>query len=412
MTDPTTGPTNPDVGPITRAKARARSRVEADAARLRDLSHRLHAHPELAYEEFASSAALVEVLEQGGLDVERGAYGLETAFVATAGTRGPRVVVCAEYDALPEIGHACGHNIIGSSSVGAGLALSGLADELGFRLTVLGTPAEESGGGKIKLIEAGAFEDADVALMVHPAPMEVVDWPTLAWAVVEVTYHGKEAHASMAPFRGVNALDAVTIAYTAVGALRQHILSTERVHGIINHGGDAPNIVPKLTRATYFVRAANRLDLEGLKQRVIRCLEAGAHATGCELELRFPVNDYEPVRTNRALASIYEENLTALGRSALPREAVAAQAGSTDMGNVSEVVPSIHPLMSIDSHPAVNHQAAFAAHTISPAGDRAILDAALAIAWTAIDVVARPDALPRIREEFGNRPPVVPTLEG
>jgi amidohydrolase len=394
---------------MVKPKARARSRVEADAPRLLELSHRLHAHPELAYREFASSAALAEALEDGGLEVTRGAFGLETAFLATAGTTGPHIVICAEYDALPEIGHACGHNIIGSSSVGAGLALSGLADELGFRVSVLGTPAEESGGGKIELIRAGAFEEADIALMVHPAPIEVVDWPTLAWATVQVAYHGREAHASMAPHRGVNALDAMTIAYTAVGALRQHILPTERIHGIITHGGDAPNIVPKLTRGTYFVRAANRLDLDALKQRVIRCLEAGAHATGCELELSFPVNDYEPVRTNHTLASIYEANLTVLGRSALPREAVAAQAGSTDMGNVSEVVPAIHPLMSIESHPAVNHQAAFAAHTISPAGDRAVVDAAVAIAWTAIDVVTRPGALPRIRQEFENRPPVVAT---
>ena len=319
-------------------------------------------------------------------------------------------MICAEYDALPEIGHACGHNIIGSSSVGAGLALSGLADDLGFRVSVLGTPAEESGGGKVDLIRAGAFEDADLALMVHPAPMEVVDWPTLACATIKVAYHGREAHASMAPARGLNALDAINLAYMAVAALRQHILPTERIHGIITHGGDAPNVVPKLTRGTWFVRAANRADLELLKERVVRCFEAGAVATGCELEIEFPANDYGPVRTNPTLAAIYETNLHAIGRTAVPRESVAAQAGSTDMGNVSEVVPSIHPLMSIDSHPAVNHQAAFAAHTVSPAGDRAILDAALAIAWTVIDAVTDPEALPRIRHDFETRLPLVPTL--
>src|SRR5436305_86729 len=183
---------------------RAEARIEPDAPRLIELSHRLHAHPELAYEEFASSALLADALEAGGLDVARGVYGLETAFLATAGPvrlpeggKAPHVVICAEYDALPEIGHACGHNIIGSSSVGAGLALAPLADALGFRVSVLGTPAEESGGGKVDLIRAGAFEDADCALMVHPAPMEVVDWHTLAWASIKVTYHGREAHASL-----------------------------------------------------------------------------------------------------------------------------------------------------------------------------------------------------------------------
>jgi amidohydrolase len=401
---------------MTEPKAVARARIEADAPRLIELSHRLHAHPELAYEEFASSALLADALEAGGLDVARGVYGLETAFLATAGPvrlpeggKAPHVVICAEYDALPEIGHACGHNIIGSSSVGAGLALAPLADALGFRVSVLGTPAEESGGGKVDLVRAGAFEDADFALMVHPAPMEVVDWPTLAWATTKVTYHGREAHASMAPSRGLNALDAMNLAYMAVGALRQHILSTERIHGIITHGGDAPNIVPKLTRGTYFVRAANRPALELLKQRVVRCFEAGALATGCELELEFPANDYDPVRTNPTLAAIYEANLHAIGRNSIPGEAVASQAGSTDMGNVSEVVPSIHPWMSIDSLPAVNHQAAFAAHTITPAGDRALLDAAQLIAWTVLDVVTSPEALPRIKDDFATRPPLTPT---
>jgi amidohydrolase len=395
-----------------RPKARARARLDAEAPRLIEISHRLHAKPELAYEEFASSALLADALEDGGLAVARGVHGLETAFRATAGSArgGPHIVVCAEFDALPEIGHACGHNIIAASAVGAGLALAPLADELGFRLSVLGTPAEESGGGKVDLIRAGAFDDADVALMVHPAPMEVVDWPTLAWATIRIEYHGREAHASMAPNRGVNALDAMNLSYMAVAALRQHILPTERIHGIVTHGGDAPNVVPKLTRATYFVRAANRPDLEALKTRVVRCFEAGALATGCELALTFPVNDYDPVSTNPTLASIYEANLHRLGREGVPRQAVVAQAGSTDMGNVSEVVPSIHPLMSINCFPAVNHQEAFAAHTVTPEGDRAVTDAALAIAWTAIDVATRPEALARIREEFASRPPAVRTL--
>jgi amidohydrolase len=382
-------------------KQLAGHRVQTDAGRLIDLSHRVHATPELAFEEVASSAMLADALEAGGMPVRRAAYGLETAFEANAGQTGPRIVICAEYDALPAIGHACGHNIIGASAVGAGLALSTLAEELGFRVSVLGTPAEESGGGKVDLLKAGAFEDAAFAMMVHPAWLEVVDWPTLAWSRVEIAYHGRESHASMAPQRGLNALDAVNLSYMAIGALRQHILHTERIHGIITHGGDAANIVPKLTRATYFIRAANLEDLEPLRLRVVRCFEAGAVATGCELEVTWLGKDYDHVTTNPTLGSVYESNLSLLGRSALPGAAVADQVGSTDMGNVSQVVPSIHPLMSIESLPFVNHQAEFAACAVAPAGDKAIIDSALALAWTAIDVVTGRETLERIREDFG-----------
>ena len=381
-------------------KERARKRVEADAPSLLELSHRIHGNPELAYEEERAAGWLADALEAGGMTVERRAHGLETAFRATAGTTGPNVVVCAEYDALPEIGHACGHNVIAASSVGAGLALAELADELGIRVTVLGTPAEESGGGTVDLLAAGAFDDAAVAMMVHPGPYELVEWPTLAWARVETTYHGKEAHAGLTPHRGLNALDAVNLSYMAVAALRQHLRHTERVHGIITHGGDAPNIVPKLTRATYFVRAESFDALEGLKQRVLRCFQAGALASGCELELRWLGNDYDAMAANPTMGTLYEANLHALGRDALPGTLPEMQGASTDMGNVSRVVPSIHPLMSLDSLPAVNHQAEFAAHAASPAADRAVVDAALAMAWTTVDLATTPGAMEQVRQEF------------
>lgn len=385
---------------LSALKDRLQKRVASEAAGLIDISHRLYAAPELAYEEHRSSALLAEALEAGGMKVERKAHGLETAFRATAGSSGPEIVICAEYDALPEIGHACGHNIIGTSSVGAGLALSEVAPDLGIRVTVLGTPAEESGGGKIDLIAAGAFDGAAAAMMVHPGPHEVVDLPTLAWTDVEVEYHGKESHASASPHLGLNALDAMTIAYTAIGALRQHIQPTERIHGIVTHGGDAPNIVPKLTRARWFIRARNLEELEPLKRRVVRCFEAGALASGCELELRWRGNDYDYLAMNPTLGSIYEGNVRTLGRDPIPRGLLESRAASTDMGNVSKVVPSIHPLMSIDSLPAVNHQADFAAHTITPKGDRAIVDAATSLAWTVIDLAATPGALERMRQEF------------
>jgi metal-dependent amidase/aminoacylase/carboxypeptidase family protein len=359
-----------ELGSLTTGlKERVRRRVEADAQSLLALSHRIHAYPELAYEEVRAAEWVAVALEDVGMKVERSAHGLPTALRASAGSAGPNVVLCAEYDALPGIGHACGHNVIAASAVGAGVALAGLAEDLGIRVTVLGTPAEESGGGKIDLLRAGAFDDADVAMMVHPWTSENVEFPTLAWARVEVSYHGKEAHASVSPQRGLNALDAA-------------------------------NIVPKLTRATYFVRSATAEALEALKERVLRCFEAGAVATGCDLEVRWLGNDYDAITANRALGTVYEANLRSLGRNAVPTGILEAGGASTDMGNVSHAVPSIHPMMSIDSLPAVNHQAEFAAHAISPAADRAALDAALAMAWTAVDLATVPGALERVREEF------------
>ncbi|MEO7804064.1 MAG: M20 family metallopeptidase [Actinomycetota bacterium] len=389
---------------MTDFKASASSRIEADAQVLTRISHDMHADPELGFEEVKAAEWLTSALEEGGMQVRRKAYGLETAFSATTGSSGPHVVICAEFDALPEIGHACGHNIIGTSAVGAGLALSEIAEDLGIRVTVLGTPAEESGGGKIELLNAGAFDGVDAAMMVHPAPLDVVDYPTLAWAQVKVAFHGKESHASAFPQQGLNALDAMNLAYFAIAALRQHIEPTQRIHGIVTHGGDAPNIVPKLTKARYFLRARNLEELEPLKTRVAKCFEAGALGTGCEVELDWQGHPYDVVRNNPTLGSFYGSNIEALGRTAVPRSMVEAFAGSTDMGNISAVVPSIHPVMGIDSLPAVNHQAEFADHTISPAGDKAILDAAKAMAWSIIDLATTEGAFDRIKEEFANPP--------
>ena len=383
-------------------KQRSASRVDEDSDKLIALSHALHATPELAFEEHRSAAALVEVLEDGGMKVETGTGGLETAFRTAAGREGPNVFICAEYDALPDIGHACGHNIIGSSAVGAGLALSQLAADLGIRVTVIGTPAEEAGGGKCELIQAGAFDDADFAMMVHPGPQEIVEMPTLAVAHVEIEFHGRESHASAYPELGRNALDAMTISYAAIAALRQHILPEERIHGIFTHAGDAPNIVPKHAAAHYYVRAKTREELEALLARVTRCFEAGAHATGCEMEMRNKSQPYDRVVHNPTISGFYDANLKLLGRDATP-PANDRSAGSTDMGNVSAICPAIHPLMSIDSLPAVNHQAEFTAHCVSEAGDRAVLDAAKAMAYTVIDLATTEGAFERAREEFDGR---------
>ncbi len=264
-----------------------------------------------------------------------------------------------------------------------------MADEVGLTVSVLGTPAEETGdaGGKILLLERGAFTDVHAAMMVHPAPMDVVDPAIIACSTFHVHYTGKEAHASAFPERGINAADAFTVAQTAIGLLRQHIRSTDRIHGIITNGGDAPNIIPAHTEAKYIVRAKTLDDLDEIKEKVRHCFEAGALATGSKLEILGGDKPYAEHRTDMEMAALYQRNSEALGRSFPERSpAIERAAGSTDMGNVSLALPSLHPFIGIDSLPAVNHQPEFAAHCITEAADKALVDGALSMAWTAIDM--------------------------
>jgi amidohydrolase len=262
------------------AKAATRECLERLRITLVALSHRIHANPELGFEEERAATWLCEALVEGGFAVDRGVYDLSTAFVARAGSGPLHVAICAEYDCLPGIGHACGHNVIGSAAVGAGLALGRIADDVGLTVSVIGTPAEESGGGKILLLERGAFAGVHAAMMVHPAPIDIADPKMLAWSQFDIHYQGKEAHASAFPELGINALDALTIAQTSIGLLRQHMRPTDRVHGIITKGGDAANVVPAHTSARYMVRAETMAGLEEIEGRVMRCFEAGALATG------------------------------------------------------------------------------------------------------------------------------------
>jgi amidohydrolase len=370
-------------------KAAARERVDAARDALTALSHRIHATPELGFEEERASTWTAELLDAAGFRVERGVCGLSTAFRARAGSGPLHVAVCAEYDCLPDIGHACGHNIIAASAVGAGLALARVADDVGLTVTVLGTPAEENGGGKILLLERGAFAGVHAAMMVHPAPIDMVEPATLAFQQFDVHYHGKAAHASAFPEHGVNAADALTVAQTAIGLLRQHLRPTDRVHGIVLRGGAAPNVVPAHTAARYVVRARSIADLGSVREKVMRCFEAGALATGSRLELANEQLAYAEVAHDREIAAHYRRNAEALGRR-LPDLGPLAErfAGSTDMGNVSLAIPAIHPMIGLDSFPAVNHQPEFAAHCATPIADRALLDGAVAMAWTAIDVRA------------------------
>jgi amidohydrolase len=359
------------------------------------LSHAIHDDPELAYQEVRSAARCADLLEAGGFTVERGAYGLATAFAARAGDNGPHLVVCAEYDALPVVGHACGHNIIAAAAIGTGLALQPLLDRAGLRLTVLGTPAEEVGGGKVDLILAGAFEGVDAALMIHPTPYDDYDSAGLAIEEWSVVVHGKASHASSAPELGRNALDGLVAGYSAIAMLRQHLRPWQQVHGIITHGGDAANIVPERAAATYYLRAIDMADLDDLRDRVRAALEGGAVATGTSVEIERVGHLYEPIRTNPGLAAAFTRACDVIGRAFTADPAGPSPGGSTDFGNVSQLVPGLHASMAVNSFPAVNHQHEFAAHCVSPQGDATLLDAVRAMSLTALSLAADPGLLTR-----------------
>ena len=361
--------------------------IDEHADELLSVSHEIHANPELAFEEVKACALLTRTAEDFGLEVKRGAYGLKTAFESKFGNgRGPNIAVLAEYDALPGIGHSCGHNLIATSALGAALALDHVKDRLNGTVTFLGTPAEEKGGGKELMARAGAFDAVDAAIMMHPAGINIATMPCICVAEVNVIYHGKAAHASAMPHRGVNALDGLLLAYQAISNLRQHIQQTERIHGIVTEGGQAPNIVPDRAAGEFYVRAKDAADLEKLKPRVQACFDAGAKASGCEVEVIWANIDYLDLKTNWPLAERFQANAEALGREFFPLEKLGFGAsGSTDMGNVSHRVPAIHPMLAAAPQNVVIHNPEFAKWAGSEMGDRAALDGAKSLAHTAAD---------------------------
>jgi amidohydrolase len=368
-------------------KAVAEQRFAAVEQELKDISRWMYENPEIAYEEHDTSARLVEFLGANGFEVEYPAYGLDTAFAARAGSSGPEVIICCEMDALPQVGHACGHNIIATAALGAGAAVAPMADELGFRVTVLGTPAEENYGGKVDLIDAGAFEGAAASMMVHPSPRDTVDGRMLAINHCAVEFFGKDAHASASPWEGHNALDAFVQLYINVSTFRQQMMPTDKMHGIPTHGGDAPNIIPSHTRSEWYIRAATDQRLHELTARFEAFVDAAARATGCTSKIEANGHYYSDMISDPLMTELYLANSIALGRPmARGADEDPAAAGSTDMGNVSHVVPSIHPMIGMDTQGAVNHQPEFAAHTITPDGEKAMRDGALGMAWTIIDL--------------------------
>ncbi len=380
-------------------KDRAASVVTSARDALVELSHDLHAHPETSFHEHRSASAVAGAL--AGFEVDHGACGLETAFSARAGSGPLTVAICAEYDALPTVGHACGHNVIAAAAVGAGLALAEVADDIGLTVLVLGTPAEEGGGGKVFMLERGAFHGVHAAMMVHPWPEDRLFANCLAVSHFDVSFAGREAHASAAPWQGVNALDAMTVSQVAIGLLRQQLRPGDQVHGVVTNGGVAANIIPAAVSARYMCRASTLEDLEQLDPRVRACFEAGALATGASVEFEEVCPVYSHMESDAGLLDAFEINAEQLGRRFTTKEPVPTL--STDMANVSLAIPTIHPLLGIDAGGAVNHQPAFAAACAQPSADQAVHDGAVAMAWTAIDAATRPELRERLLAQTPGR---------
>jgi len=383
---------------IEKLKLEVRQGVESSEQKLIQLSLKIHDNPELGFKEEKAAAWLTSYLEDEGFHVERGLAGLPTAFQATYGQESPRIALLAEYDALPKLGHACGHNIIGVSAVGAGVAAKHAVDQLGGTIVVMGTPGEEVLGGKIDLVKTGAFKEVDVAMIVHPDTRNMPTEEALACSTLEVEFFGRAAHAAGQPHKGINALDAMVLAFTSINSLRQHIRGDARIHGIITDGGEAPNIVPAHSAATFMVRALDDDYLAELNHRVLDCFTGASMASGARLEYRWKDRTYAPMKNNMTLAGLFKQNLESLGRNVEDFDRRSGM-GSTDMGNVSQVVPSIHPTIAIAPHEVLLHSPEFATATVSEAGHDALLDATKAMAMTVVDIL-QSGVIDRIRQEF------------
>lgn len=386
----------------TEAKAIVRAEIDRLTPALIEASHSIHDNPELNFEEHHAHEVLTGILEDEGVDVVRGAYDMPTAFDARIGDDGPTIAVLCEYDALPGIGHACGHNIIGTAGLGAGLAAAKVAKALGAKVAIMGTPAEEGGGGKEFMIRRGGFDDVDMAMMVHPADRDLHTMHTIAIQQVHATYHGKAAHAAAAPEVGLNALDAAVLGYNNVAALRQHIRPEERIHGVFTDGGDKPNIVPSRAASHWYVRSGDMSGLEALKERVMACLQGGAHAAGCGMDHEWVDPPFYDMLDNHPLLDLYVKNAVDVGRHPMPEEPGKLVVGSTDMGNVSYAVPSIHPMIKCAPEGTPIHTADFAVYARGEEGDRAVIDGALSLAYTMVDCMADPDARAAIRGAFAS----------
>jgi amidohydrolase len=384
---------------VGQLKERVVAEIDARRNELIQISDAIHAQPEVAFEEFESAALLRQTLEKDGFTIAQGVAGLETAFVATARGQGdgPTVAILAEYDALPGLGHACGHNLIGTAAVGAGLALRMVLPELVGAIQVIGTPGEEGGGGKAILVEAGVFDGVDAAMMVHPSSKNLTRRTSLTSYKIQIEFFGKPAHAAAKPDEGINALEALILTYNGINALRQHIRDDARVHGIITHGGDAPNIVPEYAAARFYVRAADTPYTLQVIEKIKGCAEGAARATGARLAFSEYAPHYDNRLPNQKLYDLAEANMAALG---LELAAPDERMGSSDMGNVSQVVPAIHPYVAIGPEDMGGHTAEFCTAAGSPAGHEGMIKAAKIMAMTAVDLLAVPANVTEARRSF------------
>jgi amidohydrolase len=385
------------------AKLKVTEQVDTLADELEALSHRIHDTPELAFREEKASAWLADFLEKHGAKVERGVGGLSTAFRATIeGTgAGPTVAIMAEYDALPGIGHACGHNVIATAGTGAGAAIAAALGTVPFagRIQVIGTPAEEGGAGKVKLLDAGVFEDVDAAMMIHGRCATQVWRPTLGIIKVKVEFHGQAAHASSWPWRGVNALNAVIQLFVSLDAMRQQLRPDARVHGIITKGGEQANIIPEYTSAEFYLRATTVDYCHELLRRFRAAADGAATATGCRVTVTADPTVHEPLRANPTMARLFADNLQLIDFPEDPDDGQAGY-GSTDCGNVSQRLPTIHPYIRISPDGVPGHSRDFAQWARSPLARTGMVAGAKALALTALDLLASPEALARARQDF------------
>ena len=374
--------------------------VDRLADELERLSRQIHDNPELGYEEVRACGWLGDFLAGHGFTVEKGIAGVDTAFRATIETgEGPTIAILCEYDALPGIGHACGHNVIATSGAGAGAALAAVRAKLPKgRVQVIGTPAEEGGGGKIKLIKGGVFKDVDCAMMIHGFDRTILHPDLLGIVRAAFEFRGKASHASADPWEGVNALDACIQTFNNVAMLRQQVRPDCRIHGIITHGGAAANIIPEYAAATFYVRAPRIDAMWELYQRVVACAEGAARATGATLKVTTHDSVYEPLKRNQTLLDMFKVNLARLGVA--EEAAIPDRLGSSDIGNVSQVIPAIQPLVKIAETGTAIHSRAFAEAAVRPLARQGLVAAAKAMAMTTADLLADPDLVRRAKAEF------------
>jgi amidohydrolase len=376
--------------------------IDGIRTRLIEISDEIHRNPELAFKEVIAAQLLVDELKKAGFEVEHGVAGMDTAIVAVhpEQSKGPTVAILGEYDALPEIGHACGHNLIATAALGACLALGSIKKDIPGKLVFMGTPAEEDLGGKITMVDAGLFKDIDAAMMFHPsAGYTMVGRKGLAMTEVKIEFHGKPAHAAASPEKGINALDAVIQTFNGINALRQHIRMTSRIHGIITHGGVKPNIVPEYAAAEFYVRAVEDDYCKELVKKVEDCAKGAASATGATLNYEVVTPSYQSRIMNKTMGEAFVKNLEILGEPIVPLPP-GSGAGSSDIGNVSHVVPAIHPYISICDNSIAGHSQEFAEASASKKGHTAMLTAAKALAMTAMDLYTDSELLKQVGEEF------------